>query len=560
MFGGAQDNSSSGRTTSSVWGLTYASGDGFMNAIDQSNPNIVLQTSYPNGYPAIVRSTNGGVANSFTNLSNSGITSSTNFPWVTPLATAGSKVWTASDTVYVGTTASTSFTWSKLTGALGGAASVLTPKQSGSSYVLYVGTEAGKVFYSNNAGTSGASLTNVTGNLPAGRISDIAIDPNNNLKVFATRSNFSGAHLYRSTSGGNTWSAVGNGLPAVPAHTVAIDPINTQRVFVGTDIGAYESNDGGDNFVPFNTGLPLGVIVQDLEISASPHTMVAATYGRGAWKVNLSGSNNVPPVAAFTSTTNLLSVTFSNSSTDSDGTIVSQAWNFGDGTTNTTKNPSHTYATAGTYTVSLTVTDDRDATNTITKSVTVTAANQAPVANFNSSASGLTVNFTDTSTDTDGTIASRNWNFGDSTTSTVQNPSKTYSVAGTYTVTLTATDDKGATNSINKSVTVTAGACSGTSIQGSFSGTTGQSQIQPGGSYYQSTVSGAHKVCLSGPANTDFDIYLDKWNGSTWAQVGISEGPNSTEAITYNGTSGYYRYRVVNYSGVGTYTLTYSKP
>ena len=643
MFGGAQDNSSSGRTTSTVWGLTYASGDGFMNAIDPSNPNVVLQTSYPNGYPAIVRSTTGGGANSFNNLSTTGITSSSNFPWVTPLATAGSKVWTASDTVYLGTTSAASFSWSKLTGALGGPASVLTPKQSGSSYVLYVGTEAGKVFYSSNAGTAGASLTNVTGNIPAGRISDIAIDPNNNSRVFATRSSFTGSHLYRSTSGGNTWSAVGNGLPAVPAHTVAIDPLNTQRIFVGTDIGAYESSDGGDNFVPFNTGLPLGVIVQDLEISGSPHTMVAATYGRGAWKVNLSGSNNVPPVAGFSSSANLLNVAFTSSSTDADGSIVSYAWNFGDNTTSNVQNPNKTYAAAGTYNVSLTVTDDRDATNTITKAVTVNAANQAPVANFSSSIAGLTVNFTDSSTDADGTIASRSWNFGDSststaqnpsktysaagtysvaltvtdnsgasntttksvtvsaanrppvanftstvsgltanftdsstdpdgtiasrswnfgdsTTSTVQNPSKTYSAAGTYTVTLTATDNSGATNSINKSVTVTSGACSGTAIQGSFTGAAGQSQIQPGGSFYQSTVSGAHKVCLTGPAGTDFDIYLDKWNGSTWAQVALSEGATSSESINYNGTAGYYRYRVVNYAGVGAYTMTYSKP
>jgi PKD repeat protein len=561
MFGGAQDNSSSGRTTSTVWGLTYASGDGFMNAIDPSNPNVVLQTSYPNGgFPSIVRSTTGGGANSFTSLSTSGITSSNNFPWVTPLATAGTKVWTASDAVYVGTTSASSFSWSKLTGALGGAASVITPKQSGSSYVVYVGTAAGKVFYSNNAGTAGAALTDVTGNIATGRISDIAIDPNNNLRVFATRSNFTGTHLYRSTSGGNTWSAVGNGLPAVPAHTVAIDPLNTQRIFVGTDIGAYESADGGDNFVPFNTGLPLGVIVQDLEISSSPHTMVAATYARGAWKVNLSGSNNIPPVAGFSSSVNLLTVAFTNSSTDADGSITSYQWNFGDTTTSTLQNPSKTYTAAGTYNVSLTVTDDRGATNTTTKAVTVAAANQAPVANFSSSVAGLTVNFTDSSTDADGTIASRSWNFGDSTSSTAQNPSKTYSAAGTYSVALSVTDNGGASNTTTKSVTVTAGACSGTTIQGSFTGAAGQSQIQPGGSYYQSTVSGTHKVCLTGPAGTDFDIYLDKWVNSTWTQVALSEGSTSTEAINYNGTEGYYRYRVVNYSGVGAYTMIYSKP
>jgi serine protease len=81
-------------------------------------------------------------------------------------------------------------------------------------------------------------------------------------------------------------------------------------------------------------------------------------------------------------------------------------------------------------------------------------ANVAPVANFSSSVNGLTVAFTDTSTDSDGSIASRSWSFGDGTTSTAANPSKTYSAAGTYTVSLTVTDNAGATNTKTASVTV----------------------------------------------------------------------------------------------------------
>ncbi len=83
---------------------------------------------------------------------------------------------------------------------------------------------------------------------------------------------------------------------------------------------------------------------------------------------------NVPPVANFGDTVSGLTVNFTDSSTDSDGSIASRAWTFGDGTTSTATNPSHTYAASGTYTVSLKVTDNAGATNTKTQSVTVAAS------------------------------------------------------------------------------------------------------------------------------------------------------------------------------------------
>ena len=85
---------------------------------------------------------------------------------------------------------------------------------------------------------------------------------------------------------------------------------------------------------------------------------------------------------------------------------------------------------------------------------TGSSGNAPPVANFTSSVSGLTANFTDTSTDSNGTIASRSWNFGDGATSTATNPSRTYAAAGTYTVALTVTDNGGASNTVSRSVTV----------------------------------------------------------------------------------------------------------
>jgi PKD repeat protein len=168
-------------------------------------------------------------------------------------------------------------------------------------------------------------------------------------------------------------------------------------------------------------------------------------------------STNTPPSASFTATSSNLTASFTDTSTDSDGSIASRTWDFGDGIQSTQANPSHTYAAAGTYAVTLTVVDDKGASSSTTRQVTVSnAANAAPVASFTASTSNLTASFTDTSTDSDGSIASRSWDFGDGSTSTVANPSHTFAAAGTYSVRLTVTDDKGATNTATRSITVTA--------------------------------------------------------------------------------------------------------
>ncbi|HEY8186019.1 MAG TPA: S8 family peptidase [Pyrinomonadaceae bacterium] len=99
-------------------------------------------------------------------------------------------------------------------------------------------------------------------------------------------------------------------------------------------------------------------------------------------------------------------------------------------------------------------------------------------------------------------------------------------------------------------------ACAGgTQYTGSLS-FTGDFDYHPNGSYYYSGVSGTHKGCLVGPASgTDFDLYLQKWNGSTWVDVASSISSTSNETISYSGTAGYYRFQVYSYSGSGSYNL-----
>lgn len=135
--------------------------------------------------------------------------------------------------------------------------------------------------------------------------------------------------------------------------------------------------------------------------------------------------------------------------------LTGYTWDMGDGTTLTGLTADHTYAKGGTYRVTLTVTDSLKTSSTQAQVVAVTPANVAPTASFTATPSGLAVSVDGTaSTDSDGSIAKLAWTFGDGGAATGVTASHTYAAAGTYTITLTVTDDKGATASTTRSVTV----------------------------------------------------------------------------------------------------------
>ena len=171
---------------------------------------------------------------------------------------------------------------------------------------------------------------------------------------------------------------------------------------------------------------------------------------------------NAVPVAAFTSGCTNGACTFdSSASGDADGTIAGHSWTFGDTSTSNQASPTHRYTTSGIYPVKLVVTDDRGATATVTRSVTVTGAesNQPPEAAFTASTSGLTATFdATTSTDPDGAVSTYAWSFGDGATGTSRTATRAYAGPGTFAVTLAVTDEDGATASITKNILVAPGA------------------------------------------------------------------------------------------------------
>ena len=149
-------------------------------------------------------------------------------------------------------------------------------------------------------------------------------------------------------------------------------------------------------------------------------------------------------------------------SSDADGTIASYAWDFGDGGVASGPSPTHSYSVDGTFTVTLTVTDNDGLTGTDSTSATINPAggNTPPVAQANgpyTGTEGSAVQFSSNgSADPDGSIVTYAWDFGDGGTSATANPSHAYVASGTYTVTLTVTDDAGDSASDTTTATIDA--------------------------------------------------------------------------------------------------------
>ncbi|NVK63460.1 MAG: PKD domain-containing protein [Flavobacteriales bacterium] len=233
--------------------------------------------------------------------------------------------------------------------------------------------------------------------------------------------------------------------------------------------------------------------------------------------------------ADYSQTSTDLTVDFTDASTNMDA----WSWDFGDGNTSTQQNPTHTYATGGTYTVCLIATSACDA-DTVCTTVTVSDC-VSPTSSFTETlSSNGVVDFTSTSTSNGTTTFA--WDFGDGGTSTDENPSYTYTANGTYTVCLTVTDSCGIDTTCNTINVNTIGLDENSLVD--------QLEIYPVPAYESMTIS--H---LTSGENVKIELLN---NLGQVVKVMQSEGLETVELDVRSIVDGYYHLRVSNAHITGT--------
>ena len=156
--------------------------------------------------------------------------------------------------------------------------------------VIYVGTENGGIFKSTNGGTSWSGDI-ASSALPGRTVTRLRTPANDADVIYATIANFGGSHLFRSTDGGSTWDDVDEGnLPDVPHHGIVIPSSDAETLYVANDAGVFVSLDAAGTWRNLSLNLPT-VMVVDLVLHEATSTLLAATYGRSTWRLDVSNLN-----------------------------------------------------------------------------------------------------------------------------------------------------------------------------------------------------------------------------------------------------------------------------
>ena len=294
-YGGTQDNGTNRTTDGGLdnWQHIYG-GDGFYVIVDHTNPNIIYAESQ---FGSLGKSTTGGGWGSFSPAT-TGINGNEPTNWSTPVIMDPNN----SNILYYGTnylyrTTNSASNWTKISPQLtdynGGRLGTLTTMAVAptNSNVIYVGTDDSHVWVSSD---NGSTWDEISDGLPIRWVTRVAVDPTDENIVYAT---FNGLkwrdpqpHVFRSTNKGTTWIDVSSYLPDAPVNAFAVDPIEPSRLYLGNDVGMYVSFNSGQSWWVLGEGLPI-LPIGDIEIHPTTIELVAGTYGRSMYKIDL---NSVP--------------------------------------------------------------------------------------------------------------------------------------------------------------------------------------------------------------------------------------------------------------------------